>query len=282
MPEQVQDDEVRGWLHTQQGLDWLQSSNGREWLQSSSGREWMQTQGQEWLKSHAGRDWLQVSIGQAQQLTTGTSILLPMDPPKLHWQLLPYDPTRSKRFIHFDISFPTDDIQYRQNSSHGIQHIPLPDADLDKPAADKTLTQMTIQFQHNPFKWDIDVTRNEGIRVHDVFEAIYAAFQEPLTSYEKDLIPYYRYAGYEEAFELRCKLTAENPVVDQRQVWKRVDALLHKTFFLGLAQSKLGGDWRLNVGGTMLTSNQGSIRRGGRDLSSDVPIVRHHPLADIS
>jgi len=240
----------------------------------------MQTQGQEWLKSHAGRDWLQVSVGQAQQLTTGTSVLLPMDPPKLHWQLLPYDPTRSKQFIYFDISFPTYKIQYRQNSSHIIQHIP--GVNLDKPAADKMLTQMTIKFQHNPFKWDIDVTRNEGIRVYDVFEAIYAAFQEPLTSYEKDLIPHYRYAGYEKAIELRCKLTAEDPVDDQRQVWKRVDALLHKTFFLGLTQSKLGGDWRLNVGGTMLTSKQGSIRRGGRDLLSDIPIVRHHPLADIS
>jgi hypothetical protein len=199
-----------------------------------------------------------------------------MDP---HWQLLPYDPTRSKQFIHFDISFPTDNIEYRQNLSHGIQHIPLSDADLDKPAADKLLTHITIKFQHDPFEWDIDVKRNEGIRARDVFEAIYTAFQKPLTSYEKSLIPYYRYAGYEEAFKLRCKLTAENPVADKHQVWKRVDTLLHETFFHRLTQSKWGGDRRWGVGRAMLTSG---IRKGGRDLPSGAPIVCHYPLADIS
>ncbi|KAJ8583186.1 hypothetical protein M405DRAFT_716835, partial [Rhizopogon salebrosus TDB-379] len=148
--------------------------------------------------------------------------------------------------IYFDITFPIHDIELRQNSSHGIQHTPLSDADLDKPATDMNLTEMVIKFQCNPFEWDIDVSRSEGIRVRNVFEAIYAAFQVPLTSDEKDLIPHHRRATYEEACRLRCKLAAE-PIVEQSQALKRVDMLLHETFFHGLTQSKSEGDWQLDV-----------------------------------
>jgi hypothetical protein len=167
---------------------------------------------------------------------------------KLHWQLLPYDPVRPKRFLHFDIAFHIRNIEFRQ--SYGVQRTRLSDADLDKPAADEKLVKMTINFQRGPFEWDIDVKRDEGIRVRDVFEAIYAAFNEPLTTYEKNLIPHHRRAAYEEAFKLRCKLAPGLPIVEQRQGWKRVDALLHETLFRGLTQPKSGGDWVLNLSGS--------------------------------
>ncbi|KAG2335710.1 hypothetical protein BDR05DRAFT_858259, partial [Suillus weaverae] len=119
--------------------------------------------------------------------------------------------------------------------------------DLDKPAADKKLTKMIINFQCDLFKWDIDVERDEGVRVRDVFEAIHSAFHLPLTLHEESLIPLRLRAGCEEAFRLRCNLAPVLPIVQQRQGWKRVDVLLHKTIFRGLAQSKRGGDWTLNL-----------------------------------
>lgn len=169
---------------------------------------------------------------------------------KLHWQLLPYDPVRSKRFLHFDIAFQTRDIEFRQSSAYGVQRTRLSDADLDKPAADERLVKMSINFERGPFEWDIDVKRDEGIRVRDVFEAIYAAFNIPLTAYEKKLIPHNCRTAYEEAFKLRCKLAPGLPIVEQRQGWKRVDALLHETLFRGLTQPKSGGDWVLNLSGS--------------------------------
>lgn len=170
---------------------------------------------------------------------------------KLHWQLLPYDPTRSKRFLHFDVAFQPRDIEFRQNSAYaGVQRIRLSDTDLDKPAADETLVKMTITFQRGPFEWDIDVKREEGIRVRDVFKAIYTAFDVPLTPYEKSLIPHRLRAVYEDAFKLRCKLATGLPIVEQRQGWKRVDMLLHETLFRGLTQPKTGGDWVLNLSGS--------------------------------
>lgn len=169
---------------------------------------------------------------------------------KLHWQLLPYDPARSKRFLHFDVAFHTRDIEFRQNSAYGVQRTRLSDADLDKPAADEKLVKMSINFERGPFEWDIDVKRDGGIRVRDVFEAIYAAFNVPLTPYEKNLIPHHCRAAYEEAFKLRCKLAPGLPIVEQRKGWKRVDALLHETLFRGLTQPKSGGDWVLNLSGS--------------------------------
>ncbi|KAG0693122.1 hypothetical protein DFH29DRAFT_965620, partial [Suillus ampliporus] len=204
----------------------------------------------------------------------------------LHWQLLSYHVARPNLFLHFDVVFPTRDIEYRRNSPCGVQRTPLCDADLDKPAADE-LTMMTINFQRNPFEWDINVKRDEGIRVRDVFEAIYAAFDVPLTPYEKSLIPLRLHAGCEEAFRLRCNLAPVLPIVEKRQGWKRVDTLLHESIFCGLTQSK-SGDWTLNLSGMMLRAKQDSdIMDKGRlwsnptalrywlDLILTTPIAHH-------
>ncbi|KAG1727991.1 hypothetical protein EDB19DRAFT_1913958 [Suillus lakei] len=129
------------------------------------------------------------------------------------------------------------------------QACPMPTL-ISRPANEK-LVKMTINFQRGPFEWDIDVKRDKGIRVRDVFEAIYAAFDVPLTPHEKGLIPHHRRAVYEEAFRLRCKLAAGLPIVEQRQGWKRVDMLLHETLFRGLTQPKSGGDWVLNLSGSV-------------------------------
>jgi len=211
----------------------------------------------------------------------------------LHFLLLPYHPNRSKRFLHFDIAFQTHNIEFRQNSSYGVQRTSLSDADLDKSAADEKLVEMIISFQRGPFEWDIDVKRDKGIRVRDVFEAIYAAFDVPLTPHEKNLIPHHRRAVYEEAFRLRCKLAPGLPIDEQRQGWKRVDMLLHETLFRGLTQPKSGGDWVLNLSGAMSTAiaNRGyptsdqisadSTIRSWVERSVSDPIVRHYSLADI-
>lgn len=212
--------------------------------------------------------------------------------PNINWRLLSFHPARPNLSLHFDIAFPTHDIEYMQGFSHGIQRTPLSDADLDIPAADEELINMTINFKRNDLQWDIYVKRDKGIRVRDVFEAIYSAFDIPLTLHEKNLMPLCLRAGCEQAFRLRCNLAPVLPIVQQRQGWKRVDTLLHQTIFRGLTQSKRGEDWILNLSGTMPKA----IDKGGlmsyhiaadpteryptRDLLWD-PIVRCYSLVNI-
>ncbi|KAG2146798.1 hypothetical protein DEU56DRAFT_694326, partial [Suillus clintonianus] len=150
--------------------------------------------------------------------------------------------------LHFDVAFPIHDIEYRQDSSHGIQRTPLSEVDLGMQAADQKIIKMTIKFQRDPFEWDINVERKEGIRVCDVFEAIHAAFDIPLTAYEMNLIPFHLRAGCQEAFKLRCNLAPVLPIAQLRLGWKRVDALLHKTIFRALTRSNSGECWILNLG----------------------------------
>ncbi|KAH7923333.1 hypothetical protein BV22DRAFT_589001 [Leucogyrophana mollusca] len=170
-----------------------------------------------------------------------------MKPPALdlHWQLLPYQPRRSKHPLHFDIAFPIDSIKFKD---YPHPNRPLSSTDLDKPAANEMMTKMVIQFEAVS-DWEVCVKRKEGIRCRDVFEAIYSTFNIPLTPYEKrTLIPEGNRELCEEAFRLRCNLAPGLTAVEKKQGLKRVDVLMHCTLFKGLTQPKSGGDWVLNLG----------------------------------
>ena len=169
-----------------------------------------------------------------------------MKPPAfdLHWQLLPYDPARSRRLLRFDVALPVDSIRF-QGSSYRTK---LSDADLDKPAVDGDLTKMQINFELGPFEWEVHVKNSRGITCRDVFEAVYETFDEQLTRYEIKQIPPHQTKEIAEAFKLRCKVKPGLAEVEFRQGLKRVDVLQHGTIFLGLTQPKMGGDWILNLG----------------------------------
>ncbi|KAG6334237.1 hypothetical protein ID866_4855 [Astraeus odoratus] len=173
--------------------------------------------------------------------------MVPMKPPAfdLHWQLLPYDPSKSKHLLRFDTALPVEYIRFQEKGYRRK----LTDADLDKPAANGQLTKMQIDFKMGPFEWEVHVKNSEGITCGDVFEAIYETFDEQLTPYERKQIPPQHRKECEEAFKLRCQVKPGLAEVELRQGLKRVDVLRHGTIFLGLTQPKSGGDWVLNLGG---------------------------------
>ena len=160
----------------------------------------------------------------------------------LHWQLLPFDVQRSRRLLRFDVAFPADEIVFQDRGFR----TKLSDAELNKPAANGTMTKMLIVFEQGPFSWEMDVKNANGIRCRDVFEAIYKAFNEQLTLEEQRLVRDRR--AVEDAFRLRCKLAPGLPEVERSLGWKRADVLLHRTVFRGLTQPKSGSDWVLNLG----------------------------------
>ncbi|KAI9568527.1 hypothetical protein HD554DRAFT_2204980 [Boletus coccyginus] len=140
------------------------------------------------------------------------------------------------------MAFPVEEIAFQRNGFR----TKLTDAELNKKAADDTITKMLITFEHKPFSWEVDVKNSHGICCRDVFEAIYSTFNEQLTLEERRLVR--DRAGVEAAFRLRCKLAPGLLQVERSLGWKRVDVLTHKTIFLGLTQPKSGGDWVLNLG----------------------------------
>lgn len=172
--------------------------------------------------------------------------MVPMKPPafNLHWQLLPYDRTRSRRLIRFDVALPVEDIRFEGES----YRIKVSDADLDKPAVDGGLTKMQIDFESGPFEWEVHVKNSKGITCRDVFDAIYETFNEQLTPYERKQIPPHQRQEVQAAFRLRCKVKPCLAEVEFRQGLKRVDVLQQGTIFLGLTQPKSGSDWILNLG----------------------------------
>ncbi|KAG8214384.1 hypothetical protein J3R82DRAFT_9377 [Butyriboletus roseoflavus] len=173
------------------------------------------------------------------------SHLVPMKPPafNLHWLLLPFDLRRSKRLLRFDMAFPVDEIVFQLEPARRMK---LSETELNKLAANGTMTKMTITFEHKPFSWEVDVKNARGIRCRDVFEAIYETFNEQLTLEERRLVRDRR--AVEDAFQLRCELAPGLPAVERSLGWKRVDVLCHHTIFLGLTQPKSGSDWVLNLG----------------------------------
>lgn len=140
------------------------------------------------------------------------------------------------------MAFPVDEIVF-QDFGHRTK---ISEAELNKLAANGTMTKMLITFERKPFSWEVDVKNSRGIRCRDVFEAIYKAFNEQLTLEEQRLVRDRR--AVEDAFRLRCKLAPGLPAVERSLGWKRVDVLCHRTIFLGLTQPKSGSDWVLNLG----------------------------------
>ncbi|KAI9572498.1 hypothetical protein HD554DRAFT_1547555 [Boletus coccyginus] len=180
----------------------------------------------------------------------------------IHWLLLPHDPRTSKRLLRFDIILPVDQICYQYSSNVRER---LLDEDLDEPASDEPMTKMRIIFEQRPFNWTIEVDNPKRIRCRDVFEAIHNSFNQQLALGEMWRVP--NREACEDAFRLR-NLVLGSSLTEQSLGWKRVDVLLHHTFFHGLTMNP-EGDWILNLGAPLPVVNlPHSLPFSRRDSSS--------------
>lgn len=117
----------------------------------------------------------------------------------------------------------------------------MPEADRKLPVSTHcTITEMTIQC---PKIGKITVRRSKGIRVIDIFCAIYNAYHEKIRpgDFPKD-----QAARYIPHFYKRCDDCA-NPAEEQEVGWRRVDLLRGKRIFDGLSRSSTDPDWKLNI-----------------------------------
>jgi len=193
----------------------------------------------------------------------------------IHWLLLPYDPRTSKRLLRFDIILPVDQICYQYSSNVRER---VSDEDPDEPAPDEPMTKMRITFEQQPFSWTRDVDNPKRIRCRDVFEAIYNSFNQQLTLGEMWRVP--NRGACEDAFRLRS-LVLGSSQTERSLGWKRVDVLLHHTFFHGLTTNQ-EGDWILNLGTPLpfidLVQSLPSSRRDSSSIASalalDLSLVR--------
>jgi hypothetical protein len=113
----------------------------------------------------------------------------------------------------------------------------------------ESLTQMVIKCRLLPH-WDIVVQNDQGVRCHDVFEAIHRSLNLRLTDYEKrSYIEERERAQVHEAFEKRCRDVPMLDHVARREGLLRVDLLKNQRIFMGLTRPPDGGEfWWLHVG----------------------------------
>jgi hypothetical protein len=96
-------------------------------------------------------------------------------------------------------------------------------------------------------RWKIVVQKSKGITCEDVFQAIYDAYDVPLT--EKDLADYdpKLIQWCEKAFKKRCEAVPRLSEREKRIGMKRVDLLNNRTYFHGLTKADADGPWRLEL-----------------------------------
>lgn len=131
----------------------------------------------------------------------------------------------------------------------------LKTSDLEKPASEVPLTEMSIRCSQLPH-WDIHVSRSSpgGIRCFDVFHAIYETFHFVMSPTEKDhYIPSDRLARCEAAFQKRCSASPGLRGYELSQGMRRVDLLEGQTIFMGLRRPVESDDkpdryWVLELG----------------------------------
>ncbi|KDQ62805.1 hypothetical protein JAAARDRAFT_122643, partial [Jaapia argillacea MUCL 33604] len=147
--------------------------------------------------------------------------------------------------LYFDVAHHVDRI--RIHSTFAPR--PLTSSEMNKPAASKPLTHMTIWCEDLPW-WPVVVRRKDGICCADIFHAIYDTYHQPLSDSDRECIPSKRIAGCEEAFKQRCKSADSLTAWEEAQGLRRVDLLKGKTMFVGLRRPALNQDqnrWVLQV-----------------------------------
>ncbi|KAJ7364810.1 hypothetical protein DFH08DRAFT_840036 [Mycena albidolilacea] len=160
----------------------------------------------------------------------------------LSWPLVQFSGRRrlSQPLLHFDVGFnPRDPSNLKDDRSGWMA--PMPEADRKLPVSTHcTITEMTIQC---PKIGKITVRRSKGVRIIDVFIAVYDAYHEKIRpgDFPKD-----QAARYIPHFYKRCDDCA-NPAEEQEVGWRRVDLLRGKRIFDGLSRSSTDPDWKLNI-----------------------------------
>ncbi|KAH9936486.1 uncharacterized protein B0H18DRAFT_950751 [Fomitopsis serialis] len=162
-------------------------------------------------------------------------ILKPSPPPKpvtLHWQLLPYEPGRSKKLIYFNVAYPPGLVRDHTR----MPPVSLHQSEMEKQAAEIPLGEMQIRCSQLPH-WDVIVSPvgPGGVRCIDVYRAIYETFQKELSETERDhYIPHGRRQHCEAAWRKRCKEAPGLPEVNLKKGMCRIDLLEGRTIFMGL------------------------------------------------
>jgi len=165
-------------------------------------------------------------------------------PVNLHWQLLPYQSSKRRHQLLFDISAPITQMRFAATPFP----LPLQNSDLDKPAADdEQFDEMTIECECLPERF-IEVRRTKGIRCRDVFDKIYWAYNRVLSDIEREKIRRTELAGVREAFKTRCAKSPGLTKYEEYQGLRCVDKLQGKTFFLGLSRPSPSSHWVLHLG----------------------------------
>ncbi|KAF5377851.1 hypothetical protein D9615_006722 [Tricholomella constricta] len=179
----------------------------------------------------------------------------------LSWPLLEHRKVSRQRpprpILFFDLAFdPTELAIYALDTIMpprgpvvrpiGTPRRPMRPEELKTPVSPHcVVTDMKIVCEERElWRWPVYVSRAEGLRCIDVYQAIYETYHVPLTDGEKTLIGKHVVAQSQPAFMQRCN-DSPNQYEEHRRGMCRVDLLRTKRLLKGL--TRRDGVWKLEV-----------------------------------
>lgn len=152
--------------------------------------------------------------------------------------------------VYFDVAFDPLKDHWAVRANRGGHWSPLTPDEGDTPASPHcVLTEMVIT-NHLLAQWPITVRRSRGIRCIDIFRAIFATYDIPLTKTELRHIgpSYIDRCG--PAFLQRCDDAAGLTLYNEKCGMRRVDLLRGRRIFKGLksltpSPENGGAQWEL-------------------------------------
>jgi len=165
-------------------------------------------------------------------------------PPRVH--IHPYLELLSVPAINYDLM----DLPSSVLNHHHHHHRRISGRVFTEPASTPPLRKLSIVSEYLP--WTIGVSASNGsyVTFGDVLDSVHRALQKNITPTEYSSLSSHDRRRATQAYEQRYRRHRSNQAyeLEKRGGMKRVDFLLGKTKFWGLAMTSHGSDmWRLSV-----------------------------------
>jgi len=191
-----------------------------------------------------------------------SSLAAPLTPPNAYQSLLgpsPYtvsfsnSPARARIHPYLELSSVPAinyDLVHHPSSVHDHRHHRISSRVFTEPASTPLLRRLTIGSEHLPWTISISASNGSHATVGDVLHGVHRALRKNITPAEFSSLSSHDGRRAIRAYEQRYRRYRSTQAYEQekRGGMKRIDFLMRKTKFWGLAMTSHGSDvWRLSV-----------------------------------
>jgi len=157
---------------------------------------------------------------------------------KLSWPLVDYEMRKrvSPRMprLYFDAAFDPRSYPVKAIRGYGVAEPLLEPEETGLGVAENCFVgRMRIKCRYLPL-WEVEVKSTNGLRIIDVFMAIYNTYSRPLTREEKNTIGSEYLEKCRKSFLQRCEDSPGLTYLEERKGMLRIDIMRGRRLFKGL------------------------------------------------